>query len=324
MKTYAGKVRALAGISFTVETGTIFGLLGPNGAGKSTTVKILTTLSRPDSGSAEVAGIDVLQQPDQVRRLIGYVSQKPQFDPEATARENLHLQGRLYGVPHRELRSRSQALLDHFGLGKVASRQARGYSGGMQRKLDVALGLIHRPKVLFLDEPTTGLDPEARASMWSEISRLAADEDVTILLTTHYLDEADQLASQLAIIDHGRLVAQGSPNDLKSELRGDAIQVELTQAGVDDHVRTTLVRLGGVREIVVEGTTVRARVDHGASAVPGVLAALESAGVAVTSVTISRPSLDDVYLRYAGRPFGDDSHHQAQASATTEMEVPGE
>ena len=320
-KTYAQKVRALDGVSFSVEAGTVFALLGPNGAGKSTTVKILTTLTHPDAGSARVAGIDVLGDPGGVRRAIGCVSQKPQFDPEATGRENLCLQGRLYGVPRGELKGRVQALLDRFVLGAVADRQARTYSGGMQRKLDVALGLVHRPRVLFLDEPTTGLDPEARADMWQDIARLASDEGLSILLTTHYLEEADRLSQQLAIVDRGKIVAEGSPEHLKAELRGDAIHVELVQPAADGHVRTALDRLGGVREIAVEGTGIRARVDHGASAVPGVLAALEAVGVGVASVTVSRPSLDDVYLRYAGRPFGDDNVDPAQVSTVTAAEV---
>ncbi len=316
-KTYAQKIRALDGVTFSVEAGSIFALLGPNGAGKSTTVKILTTLSRPDAGSATVAGIDVLTSPDQVRQAIGCVSQKPQFDPEATGRENLYLQGRLYGVPRRALRLRTQELLDRFRLGDAADRLARTYSGGMQRKLDVALGLVHQPSVLFLDEPTTGLDPEARADMWREISRLATDERLTILLTTHYLEEADRLSSRLAIVDRGRIVAYGSPEQLKGELRGDAIQVELAQPAVDGHVQRELERLGGLREITVEDTGVRARVDHGARAVPSVLAALESIGVGVTSVTVSRPSLDDVYLRYAGRPFDAETAGPASGPRTT-------
>ena len=212
VKAY-GKVRALDGLSFEVPTGTVFGLLGPNGAGKSTAVKILTTLSRPDGGNARVAGIDVRKNPDQVRAAIGCVTQKISVDPQATGRENLLLHGALYGMPRRQLRLRAGELMARFGLAEAADRQARTYSGGMQRKLDVAMGLIHRPRVLFLDEPTTGLDPEARASMWAEIARLAAEEGLTILLTTHYLEEADKLAGALAIVDRGKVVTTGSPDD---------------------------------------------------------------------------------------------------------------
>jgi ABC-2 type transport system ATP-binding protein len=303
VKTYPGDVRALRGLSFTVEPGTVFGLLGPNGAGKSTTVKILTTLSRPDSGTARVAGIDVVQRPDRVRQAIGCVAQRSGVDLESTGRENLALQGRLYGIGGRELRSRVGGLLERFGLTGVANRIAKTYSGGMRRKLDVALGLVHRPQVLFLDEPTTGLDPEARADMWNEITRLSSEEGITVLLTTHYLEEADRLARRLAIVDSGRVVVTGTPDELKADLRGDAIQVELTEPEADGRVRGALDRLDGVREVILDGRLVRARVDSGATAVPAVLAALESSGLAVAAVTIARPSLDDVYLRYAGRAF---------------------
>jgi ABC-2 type transport system ATP-binding protein len=224
-KTYGKDVRALDGLGFSVGAGTVFGLLGPNGAGKSTTVKVLTTLSLPDSGSARVAGVDVLAEPDRVRRSIGLVGQRSGVDLEATGRENLTLQGQVYGLRGAELRSRVGELLERFGLAEAADRVARGYSGGMQRRLDIAMGLIHRPQVLFLDEPTTGLDPEVRAGMWAEIAHLSAGEGLTILLTTHYLEEADRLAGRLAIVDRGRLVAEGSPDELKGELRGDAIHV---------------------------------------------------------------------------------------------------
>jgi ABC-2 type transport system ATP-binding protein len=263
------------------------------------TVKILTTLSRPDSGEARVAGLDVLRQPERVRQSIGCVAQKSGVDPQATGRENLALQGQLYGMGGRELKRRAAELLDRFGLAEAANRQARTYSGGMQRKLDVAMGLVHRPRALFLDEPTTGLDPEARADMWEEISRLAG-EGLTILLTTHYLEEADRLARRLAIVDHGKIVVEGTPEELKAQLRGDAIQVELVGANGDGRAHTAVERLEGVNEVSSDGVRLRARVASGATAVPMVIAALESEGIGVAAVTIARPSLDDVYLRYAG------------------------
>jgi ABC-2 type transport system ATP-binding protein len=301
-KTYGGGVRALDGLGFTVEAGTVFGLLGPNGAGKSTTVKILTTLSRPDSGQASVAGVDVLAQPERVRRAIGLVAQRSGVDLEATGRENLTLQGQVYGLRGAELRGRVGDLLGRFGLAEAADRVARGYSGGMQRRLDIAMGLIHRPRVLFLDEPTTGLDPEVRADMWAEIAHLAA-EGLTILLTTHYLEEADRLAGRLAIVDRGRVVAEGSPNELKGELRGDAIQVELGDPEPDGRAHAALDRVPGVWEVTIEGRSLRARTQDGSAAVPAVLQALEAGGVRVASVTVARPSLDDVYLRHTGRSF---------------------
>ncbi len=240
VKRYRNDVTALDGLTFDVEPGTIFGLLGPNGAGKSTTVKILTTLSYPNGGRATVAGIDVLRQPDRVRRAIGTVGQRIAVDPEATGRENLELEGRIHGMGGSKLKHRIDELLGQFGLSDAADRVARTYSGGMQRKLDVAMGLVHRPRVLFLDEPTTGLDPEARAELWAEIARLTREDGLTILLTTHYLEEADRLASRLAIVDRGRVVTTGTPDQLKSELRGDAIVVELAEPAADAHAMSVL------------------------------------------------------------------------------------
>ncbi len=303
VKTYPGGTRALDGLSIEVGAGSIFGLLGPNGAGKTTAVKILTTLLRPDQGEAWVAGFDVLRQPDRVRRSIGVVAQKSGVDREATGLENLTLQGQLYGMGGRELKARVDELLDRFGLTGAARRVARTYSGGMQRRLDIAMGLVNRPKVLFLDEPTTGLDPEVRAEMWEEISRLSTEDGITVLLTTHYLEEADRLANRLAIVDRGRVVAEGTPEQLKSELRGDALQIELREPNANGPVDAALGQLREIRDVTVEGNLLRGRADDGASAVPVVLQSLEANGVAVAAVTVARPSLDDVYLRYAGRSF---------------------
>ena len=270
VKTYAtrGKkqgIRALDGLDISVPRGSIFGLLGPNGAGKTTTVKILTTLARPDAGSARVEGIDVLARPGQVRHVIGVVAQRSGADPTATGRENLMLQGRLYGLRGGAVRTRADELLDHFGLTEAAGRLVKTYSGGMQRRLDVALGLMHRPEVLFLDEPTTGLDPESRAAMWQEIARLAGGEGITVLLTTHYLEEADRLASQLAIVDRGRVVATGTPDALKGQLRGDAVQVELPAEADTGQVRSLLAGVPEVRDVVIAGRNVSARSDDGAA-----------------------------------------------------------
>jgi ABC-2 type transport system ATP-binding protein len=310
VKTYPGprngpRVQALAGLSLQVPAGTVFGLLGRNGAGKSTTVKILTTLSMPDAGTARVAGIDVQRLPDRVRREIGLVSQKASSDPIATGRENLVLAARIQGLGRHEAHLRSAELLERFGLAQAADRPVRTYSGGMSRKLDVAIGLIHRPQVLFLDEPTTGLDPEARIQMWAEISRLAGDEQMTVLLTTHYLDEADRLANRLAIVDHGRIVVEGTPDELKRELRGDTVTVELESAQHNPAAAARLNALPGVRDVRVDGPTLRARAGHGARAVPDVLTALDGIGIGVASVTVARVSLDDVYVRYVGRCFED-------------------
>jgi ABC-2 type transport system ATP-binding protein len=310
VKTYSVRgnkhgIRALDGLDLAVPRGIIYGLLGPNGAGKSTTVKILTSLARPDAGSARVADIDVLVQPGRVRHMIGVVAQRSGADPTATGRENLMLQGRLYGLRGGSVRARADELLDHFGLTDAAGRLVKTYSGGMQRRLDVALGLMHRPAVLFLDEPTTGLDPESRAAMWQEIARLACGEGMTVLLTTHYLEEADRLASQLAIVDRGRVVATGTPEGLKGQLRGDVVQVELPADADAGLVRSVLAGLPEVRDVVIAGRNVSARSDDGAAAVPVVLGALQRARINALSVAVARPSLDDVYLRHTGRRYSE-------------------
>lgn len=301
-KTYPGDVKALAGLSFAVPQGMIFALLGPNGAGKSTTVKILTTLSRPTGGTARVMGLDVTEHPDRVRHSIGCVAQKSGVDQESTGRENLTLQGQFYGLRGDALKQRVSTLLEQFHLTAAADRVARTYSGGMQRKLDIAMGLIHHPKVLFLDEPTTGLDPEARAELWNEISRLSS-EGLTILLTTHYLEEADKLAQRLAVVDRGKVVVEGEPEQLKAELRGDAVQIDFAVAPTEEQVQLALGGVEAVTETKLDGKTLYARADHGASAAPVVLTALDAQGLKVASVKVSRPSLDDVYLRYTGRTF---------------------
>jgi len=295
-------VQALAGVSFSVRAGEVFGLLGPNGAGKSTTVKVLTTLTTPDRGRAEVAGHDVVREPDAVRRSIGYVPQSSGVDRDATGRENLLLQGHVQGMSGAKLKARVQHLLELLGLADAADRVVRGYSGGMKRRLDVGLGLVHGPQVLFLDEPTTGLDPEARAAMWEELAVLAREELLTILLTTHYLEEADALTHRLAIVSRGRVVVEGTAEELKASMQGEAVVVELADGAVDN-AATVLRALDEVREVSADGRLLRSRVANGARAVPTILAALDGRGIAVESVTMHRPSLDDVYLHYTGRDF---------------------
>jgi ABC-2 type transport system ATP-binding protein len=295
-------VRALDGLSFSVPAGTVYALLGPNGAGKTTTVRILTTLSRPDEGRATVAGIDVLAQPGKVRSVIGAVSQHSGAIGLLTGQENLAMQGRLYGLAGRDLRRRVSELLDAFGLAQAANRQTRTYSGGMRRRLDIATVLVHRPAVLFLDEPTTGLDPQGRADLWSVLTDLAAD-GTTILLTTHYLEEADQYAAKIAIVDRGRIVAEGTSDQLKAELAGDSVLLELDSAERADLAEKVLIDVPEVTGAAAHGAIVRARVADGPSALPAVLGGLEASNLGVRSVTVARPSLDDVYLHYAGRSF---------------------
>jgi ABC-2 type transport system ATP-binding protein len=308
VKTYPGgrgkpRVQALGGLTVDVEAGSVFALLGPNGAGKSSTVRILATLARPDSGEAYVDGIDVLRRPDAVRRVIGLVSQKSSSDPMATARENLFLAGRIQGMTRVAARDRTRELLTRFDLDDAADRLAKTFSGGMARKLDVAIGLVHRPRVLFLDEPTTGLDPEARAQMWAEVEQLAGDEGMTVLLTTHYLEEADRLADRLAIVDGGRVVVQGTPDELKGELHGDTVQIDLAEGEAVTAAHAALARRDVVTDLRTDGARLFARAASGARAVPILLAVLEEARIDVASVSVARPTLDDVYLRYAGRRF---------------------
>ena len=265
-------------------------------------MRILTTLLIPDAGRAKVDGIDVVADPQGVRTRIGLTGQYAAVDERLTGRENMQHVARLFHLPKPEIIARSDELLERFDLVDAADRLVKGYSGGMRRRLDISMSLIARQSVLFLDEPTTGLDPEARALMWAEIERLAGAEGMTILLTTHYLEEADRLASELAIVDRGRIVARGTPDALKDELEGDAVQVELSQ-DEGGAAQAALERVGGLGDVLVEGRTLHARAADGAAAIPAVLAALEAHGVRAASVTLARPSLDDVYLRHAGRSY---------------------
>ncbi|GAA0421649.1 daunorubicin resistance protein DrrA family ABC transporter ATP-binding protein [Acrocarpospora corrugata] len=301
VKTYPRGIRALDGLSFTVPAGILFALLGPNGAGKSTTVKILTTLSRADEGSAQVAGLDVRRHPDRVRRVIGVVGQKASADPNATGKENLALQGRVYGLRRRALADRIDELLDQLELSRAAGRLVRTYSGGMKRRLDIAMGLIHRPEVLFLDEPTVGLDTEIRAQIWEDLAKLVHQDGITILVTTHYLEEADRLASQLAIVDDGKVVVTGTPSGLKDGLRGDSLYINLSESVVAGEVGRALGGLRSIGEFTANGRSLCVRTSNGANAIPAVLAALDGYGVGVSSVTMERPSLDDVYFNYTGK-----------------------
>jgi ABC-2 type transport system ATP-binding protein len=296
------RVQALDGLSFSVAAGTVYALLGPNGAGKTTAVRILTTLSRPDQGRASVAGIDVLARPAQVRSVIGAVSQHSGAVGLLTGAENLALQGGIHGMGGRELRTRVAELLDAFSLTEAAHRQVKTYSGGMRRRLDIATVLAHRPAVLFLDEPTTGLDPEGRADLWAVLTGLAA-AGTTILVTTHYLEEADQYAARIAIVDRGRIVAEGTCDELKAGLQGDSVLLELDDHDQAEQAGKILVEVLAVTGASVDGHAVRARVTDGPRALPAVLGGLEANSVPVRSVTVARPSLDDVYLHHAGRSF---------------------
>lgn len=313
VKVYPGRgrrpaVRALEGLSLEVPAGRVFGLLGPNGAGKSTTTKILTTLSRPTGGRARVAGHDVTADPASVRGAIGYVSQGTSTDPNLTATENLQIVGRMRGAGPADARARATRLLDEFGLADAARRPVKTYSGGMRRRLDVAAALVHRPRVLFLDEPTTGLDPEARATMWAEIRRLSAEEALTVVLTTHYMEEADRLTDELVLINRGRAVVQGTPDALKAALHGDTVRVSLVEPD-PAAVRTAIATLPALRDVVVEANGVdgllAARTDDASAAITALIAALDAAGIRYGQVAASHPTLDDVYLHFVGHTFGE-------------------
>ena len=298
-KTRGGVVEAVAGVDLRVPAGEIFGFLGPNGAGKTTTLRMLATLIVPTAGEAAVAGADLRRQPQVVRERIGYVPQGGSTDPAETGRGELVIQGRLYGMSKAAAEQRARDVLVALDLEAAADRGTGTYSGGMRRRLDVGLGIVHRPAVLFLDEPTTGLDPQARARMWDEIKKLR-EEGTTVFLTTHYLEEADALCDRLAIIDQGRIVAEGTSDELKQAVAGDVVTI-----GVDGPNQPVIALAGGlpfVREIGEDDESlVRLYVDRGETAVPQLLRVLDAAGIATISISLHKPSLDDVFLRQTGR-----------------------
>jgi ABC-2 type transport system ATP-binding protein len=294
----SGEVEAVAGVDLRVDAGDIFGFLGPNGAGKTTTLRILATLLPPTAGTACVAGFDVAREPDEVRKRIGYVAQAGGSYRASTGREELVIQGRLFGMSKAESSRRAVEILDALDLADAADRTCGTYSGGMRRRLNIGIGMVHRPAVLFLDEPTTGLDPQARARMWDEIRKLR-DAGTTVFLTTHYLEEADALCDRLAIIDHGHIVAEGSPAELKREIAGDVLTIGVNGHG--DQVVKLMSAQPFVREAGLEDGMVRLYVDKGEEAVPSVLRLLDSHGLAPSTMNLHRPSLDDVFLKKTGR-----------------------
>ena len=300
-----GPVEAVRGVSLEVDFGEIFGLLGPNGAGKTTTMRMLTTLLPIGGGRATVAGFDVTQQPRKVRENIGYVSQLGGADELATGRENLILQGRLYGASLSDVRPRVDQLADILDLSAFLDRRVKTYSGGQRRRLDVALGIVHQPMVLFLDEPTTGLDPQNRANLWDHL-RALRDRGTTIVLTTHYLDEADVLCDRVMIVDHGRAVIFGTPRELKRRVGGDAVVITLKD-DVESVGRSisVLEREPYVREISASGDQVRLYVEDGSAALPELLRILDHERIGVRSMNLSEPTLDDVFLRQTGRSLRD-------------------
>jgi ABC-2 type transport system ATP-binding protein len=299
----ATSVEAVKGIDLDVAQGEIFGFLGPNGAGKTTTLRMLATLVAPDDGEATIAGANLRTEPGVVRRNIGFVAQGGGTTDDVTGREELILQARMYGIGKADAEQRAEAALAAFDLTEFADRRCKTYSGGQRRRVDIAMGIIHQPQVLFLDEPTSGLDPQSRAHMWDEIRRLRA-EGMTVFITTHYLDEADALCDRLAIIDHGEIVAEGTPSDLKREISGDVVTVV-----VADEAERAAELLGkesfanGVE--VREDNEVRLNVDAGDSAIPQIMRTLEGAGIKLETIGLHRPTLDDVFLTKTGRSLRD-------------------
>ena len=298
VRVFKGGVRAVDGIDLQVAPGEIYGFLGPNGAGKSTTVLVLTTLLPPTAGSARVAGLDVVSQGPAVRRAIGASLQESALDPFLTGREHMRLQGALHGVPRLQRERRGDELLARVGLSEAANRKVGGYSGGMKRRLDLALALLHEPRLLFLDEPTTGLDPQSRAALWDEVRRLAS-EGVTVFLTTQYLEEADVLAGRVGIIDHGKIVAEGTPAALKAEIGRQTVEAIPRDPGERERLAAVLHRFG--EDAAASAGGVAVQLPEGSGDLAEVIRALDGAGVAVADLRLHAPTLDDVFLAKTGR-----------------------
>jgi ABC-2 type transport system ATP-binding protein len=316
-REYKGGVRAVDGIDLQVAPGEIYGFLGPNGAGKSTTVLMLTTLLPPTAGTARVAGHDIRREGPAVRREIGAALQEAALDPLLTGRDHLRLQTALHGIPRSERGRRGDELLERIGLSGAADRRVGGYSGGMKRRLDLALALVHRPRVLFLDEPTTGLDPQSRADLWDEVRRLAHSDGVTVFLTTQYLEEADVLADRVGIIDAGRIVAEGRPEELKAEIGRPSVEARPADPYERDLVQAVLERFGA-RAAGAPGSA-SVQLERGAEALADVVRALDQEGLRLRNLELHQPSLDDVFLSKTGHKLDTEAHtgHAVRSAAAS-------
>lgn len=312
-KRYPGDVVAVDGVSFEVASGSIFGFLGPNGAGKSTTIKILTTLALPSGGRATVGGYDVASQADEVRRIAGVALQEIGLDPLMKSMELLTMQARLFGADKASAAARAEELLQLVRLTEAVDRRVGTYSGGMRRRLDLALALAHEPKILFLDEPTTGLDPASRRDVWEEVRRLNRDLGMTIFLTTQYLEEADELADIVAIIDKGKIAVQGSPSRLKSQVGTESINLAFGERSAAERARDELASMS--RDVQLDRDVLRLYLDHAAEAIPTVVSRLKDAGMTPISLTLTQPTLDDVFLRVTGERLAEDTAAAPQVPA---------
>jgi ABC-2 type transport system ATP-binding protein len=302
VEIYSDGTKAVDDISFTVKEGEFFGFLGPNGAGKSTTIKILTTLLRKTSGAVTVAGYDIEKQAAAIRKIIGVQSQETTVDGDLTGRENIELQGHFHQMKTDEIKKRVNELLGLVGLEEAAEKRARNYSGGMKKRLDLATALIHKPKLLFLDEPTTGLDPQSRAAIWSYLEKLNKDEGITIFLTTQYLEEADKLCKRLSIIDSGKIVSSGSPAELKHEIGADSIRISLENCEKDSPKAKELIKtMTDVTEVLDSEECITVYAKNAGLLIADIVRALDSSNIRLSSVTFSSPSLDDVFMKHTGR-----------------------
>ncbi len=307
-KSRKGPVEAVRGVDLQVNEHEIFGFLGPNGAGKTTTMRMLSTLLDPSDGQATVCGYDLRRDAGKVRRQIGYVGQKGGAEPKETGRENMVLQGRLYGMSKAEALKRAQELITRLDLEPYADRLVHTYSGGQRRRLDIAMGMMHRPRLLILDEPTTGLDPQSRARIWDEVRSLRA-EGMTIFLTTHYMDEADGLCDRLAIIDNGKIVGEDTPNALKQQIAGDIISLGLNmQNGTGAKIKEVLGAQSFLREFQETDNGLQLYVERGEEVLPDVLRLLDQNGARIRTVTLARPTLEDVFLRLTGRSLREEAN----------------
>jgi ABC-2 type transport system ATP-binding protein len=309
-------VEAVRGVDLIVKAGEIVGFLGPNGAGKTTTLRMLNTLLRPTAGTATVAGCDLLRDPVGVRRRIGYVPQAigataGGTDPNCLVSEELAIQGRVYRLSPEQTAERSALLSRQLELSGLEKRLCKTLSGGQRRRLDIALGLVHSPLVVFLDEPTTGLDPQSRSNLWDHIRGLRERLGTTVFLTTHYLEEADALCDRVLVIDNGKIIAEGVPDELKRRISGDVVMLNVTAD--PSKAKRTLAGYPGVREIAADGRAIRMTVEHGEQALPGMLRALDAEGITMESIQLARPTLDDVFLTLTGRSLRDDSPAAGQA-----------